>query len=121
MTQAVRCYQAEYQPRQLASGLRTSEARMLMVMEKDASLSTVALQQLVAMPLREIEEARANLERKGLVQRSEDDCSLTAAGQDQAETLWSIAEQQQAQIFARYTPEQLEGFKSVLCGLIASG
>ena len=32
MTQALRCYQADYQPRQLASGLRTSEARMLMVM-----------------------------------------------------------------------------------------
>lgn len=121
MTQAVRCYQAEYQPRQLASGLRTSEARMLMVMEQDASLSTIALQQLVAMPLREIEEARAILERKGLVRRNEDDCSLTAAGHDQAETLWSIAEAQQEQIFARFAPEQIEGFKSVLCSLIASG
>lgn len=117
MTQAVRCYQAEYQPRQMASGLRTSEARMLMVMEKDASLDTLALQQLVAMPLREIEEARANLERKGLLQVGEGGCALTAAGIDQAETLWSIAEEQQAKVFARFSSEQIETFKTVLRGL----
>lgn len=63
-------------------------------------MSIVALQQLLAMPLREIEEARADLERK-----SDDDSWLTAAGQDQNAALWGIAEEQQAQIFARFTPE----------------
>lgn len=117
MTQALRCYQADYQPRQLASGLRTSEARMLMVMEKDASLAVSALLQLVAMPQREIEEARANLERKGLLRGHGDACGLTVAGVEQAEALWSIAEEQQAKIFGRFNQQQIETFKDVLRAL----
>ncbi|WP_374442355.1 p-hydroxyphenylacetate 3-hydroxylase reductase component [Pseudomonas panipatensis] len=114
MTQAVRSYQSDYQPRQMASGLRTSEARMLMVLEKDASLDMLALQQLVAMPQREIEEALENLKRKGLLQGSEPGYGLTPAGIDQAETLWTIAEEQQAKIFSRFSEQQIETFKDVL-------
>src|SRR3546814_14991261 len=66
-THALRAYQASYQPRQLSTGLRTSEARMLMVLENDAGLNLCDLQREVAMPAREIEEAVANLKRKGLV------------------------------------------------------
>lgn len=69
------------------------------------------------MPLREIEEARANLERKGLLRVGEGGCALTAAGIDQAETLWSIAEEQQAKVFSRFSSEQVETFKTVLRGL----
>jgi len=69
------------------------------------------------MPLREIEEARANLERKGLLQPGEAECVLTAAGIDQAETLWSIAEAQQAKVFARFSSGQIETLRTVLRGL----
>ena len=59
MTQAVRAYQSSYQPRQLSTGLRTSEARMLMVLESDAGLGLNDLLREVAMPVREIDEAVA--------------------------------------------------------------
>lgn len=118
MTQALRCYQADYQPRQMASGLRTSEARMLMVLEKDANVDVSTLQLLVAMPLREIEEAQSNLLRKGWLQVSENGCGLTPEGIDQAEMLWRIAEEQQAKTFARFTPAQIDTFTEVLRGLI---
>lgn len=121
MTQAVRSYQTDYQPRQLTTGLRTSEARMLMVLEKDACLGIADLLQLVAMPVREIEEAMENLKRKGLVMDSEDGYAVSAAGIDQAEVLWHIADVQQEKVFARYTPEQVEAFKTILKDVIALG
>lgn len=119
MTQAVRAYQADYQPRQLATGLRTSEARMLMVLEKDASLDMNALQQLVAMPAHEIEESLANLKRKDMLCERGEGVGLTAHGLDQAETLWAIAEEQQQRVFAQFTPEQVTAFKEVLRGIAA--
>lgn len=121
MTQAVRSYQADYQPRQLTTGLRTSEARMLMVLEKDACLGLADLLQLVAMPVREIEEAMENLKRKGLVMDSEDGYAVSVAGIEQAEVLWHIADAQQEKVFARYTPEQVEVFKTILKDVIALG
>ncbi|BCD88983.1 flavin oxidoreductase [Pseudomonas solani] len=114
MTQAVRGYQEDYQPRQLSTGLRTSEARMLMVLEKDASLGMAALQQLVNMPTREIEAAVDTLTRKGMLAGDAQGCSLTPAGMDQAETLWEIAERQQERVFARFSQEQLATFKEML-------
>ncbi|MDT4810959.1 p-hydroxyphenylacetate 3-hydroxylase, reductase component [compost metagenome] len=119
MTQAVRGYQADYQPKQLSTGLRTSEARMLMVLENDAGLSLCDLQREVAMPMREIEEAVAILKRKGMVADAEDRYVLTPAGADQAETLWRIAREQQEQVFAEFSEEQVETFKSVLKAVIA--
>jgi hypothetical protein len=41
LTQAVRTYQQQYQPLQLATGLRTSEARMLLVMEQGLDLASM--------------------------------------------------------------------------------
>ncbi|CAD5110307.1 p-hydroxyphenylacetate 3-hydroxylase reductase component [Zestomonas carbonaria] len=117
MTQAVRSYQADYQPKQLATGLRTSEARMLMVLEKDASLDQAALQQLVAMPVREIEEALMALMRKGMLVEVPGGVGLTPAGIDQAEMLWSIAEEQQEKVFSRFSAQQIETFRQVLKGI----
>ncbi|WP_437882193.1 p-hydroxyphenylacetate 3-hydroxylase reductase component [Pseudomonas sp. LRF_L74] len=114
MTQAVRSYQADYQPRQLTTGLRTSEARMLMVLEKDASLSMADLQHLIAMPAREIEESLENLKRKDMLCASGSGYGLTAQGVDHAETLWDIAEQQQQRVFANLPAEKVEAFKDVL-------
>ncbi|OLS60710.1 p-hydroxyphenylacetate 3-hydroxylase reductase component [Pseudomonas putida] len=120
MTQALRAYQAGYQPRQLSSGLRTSEARMLMVLENDAGLSLADLQREVAMPAREIDEAVANLTRKGLVSGSEEggNVRLTANGVEQTEALWSIAQEQQDKVFGQFSEEQIENFKMVLKAVI---
>ena len=118
MTQALRAYQASYQPRQLSTGLRTSEARMLMVLESDAGLDLADLQREVAMPIREIEEAVANLRRKGLVSDDGGRVRLTAKGIDETEGLWNIAQEQQDKVFSQFAPGQLEHFKNVLKGVI---
>lgn len=118
MTQALRAYQASYQPRQLSTGLRTSEARMLMVLENDAGLNITDLQREVAMPVREIEEAVANLKRKGLVNDEGDRVRLTVKGIDETEGLWAIAREQQDKVFAQFSEEQVEHFKTVLKGVI---
>ena len=118
MTQALRAYQASYQPRQLSTGLRTSEARMLMVLENDAGLSLTDLQREVAMPVREIEEAVANLTRKGLVCEEDVRLRLTVKGIDETEGLWSIAREQQEKVFSQFSDDQLEFFKTVLKAVI---
>jgi len=119
MTQAVRAYQSGYQPRQLSTGLRTSEARMLMVLESDAGLSTPELLREVAMPVREIDEAVANLKRKALVSDHDGRVRLTAAGLEQAEDLWSIAQEQQDKVFSAFSAEQIDTFTTVLKQLIS--
>ncbi|MNE20251.1 p-hydroxyphenylacetate 3-hydroxylase, reductase component [compost metagenome] len=118
MTQALRAYQADYQPRQLSTGLRTSEARMLMVLENDAGLSLNDLQREVAMPAREIEEAVANLKRKGLIADDEGRVRLSVKGVDETEALWTIAKEQQDKVFGQFSEEQLNTFKTVLKALI---
>lgn len=118
MTQAVRCYQASYQPRQLSTGLRTSEARMLMVLENDSGLGMADLQREVDMPMREIEEAVEILKRKGLVIDRAEGYELTGAGVDQTEDLWAISREQQDAVFRRFSDEQVATFKQVLRTLI---
>ncbi|AIR91052.1 p-hydroxyphenylacetate 3-hydroxylase reductase component [Pseudomonas cremoricolorata] len=118
MTQALRAYQADYQPRQLCTGLRTSEARMLMVLENDAGLSLNQLQYEVAMPAREIEEAVANLTRKGLIADDEGRVRLSTKGVDETEALWGIAKEQQDKVFAQFSQDQLDTFKTVLKAII---
>ena len=120
MTQALRAYQASYQPRQLSTGLRTSEARMLMVLENDAGLDLNQLQREVAMPVREIEEAVANLKRKGLVLDDNERVRLTVKGVDETESLWTIAREQQDKVFGQFSAEQIDTFKAVLKAVIAS-
>ncbi|TFH79879.1 p-hydroxyphenylacetate 3-hydroxylase reductase component [Pseudomonas kribbensis] len=120
MTQALRAYQAGYQPRQLSTGLRTSEARMLMVLENDAGLPVADLLREVAMPAREIDEAVANLKRKGLVCDENGRVRLTVKGIDETEALWTIAREQQDKVFGQFSDEQMETFKTVLKAVIAS-
>ncbi|GAB1618133.1 p-hydroxyphenylacetate 3-hydroxylase reductase component [Pseudomonas sp. NGC7] len=118
MTQALRAYQGDYQPRQLSTGLRTSEARMVMVLENDAGLSLNDLQREVAMPAREIEEAVANLKRKGLIADDEGRVRLSVKGVDETEALWTIAREQQDKVFGQFSEEQLDTFKTVLKAII---
>ncbi len=119
MTQAVRSYQSDYQPRQLATGLRTSEARLLMVLEHDACLGTDALQELVGVPAREIDEALNTLKRRAFVNDQDGRYSLTPLGCEQAEVLWHIAQVQQDKVFADCSAQQIEAFKQVLKKVIA--
>jgi flavin reductase (DIM6/NTAB) family NADH-FMN oxidoreductase RutF/DNA-binding MarR family transcriptional regulator len=121
MTQAVRSYQSNYQPRQLSTGLRTSEARMLMVLENDAGLSLCDLLREVAMPVREIEQAVDILKRKGLVADAGERYVLTLAGVEHAEALWRIASEQQDKVFGSFSVEQIDTFSTMLKAVIAIG
>ncbi|MDR2307516.1 MAG: flavin reductase [Paucimonas sp.] len=114
MTQALRSYQAGYQPQQLATGLRTSEARLLMVLEHDAGLALPELLREVAMPEREVAEAIDSLSRKGLVADDNGRVCLTEAGREQTEGLWGIAQARQEAVFGGFSVEQMEAFKAVL-------
>ena len=91
-----------------------------MVLENDAGLDLNQLQREVAMPLREIEEAVANLKRKGLVVDDNERVRLTVKGVDETESLWTIAREQQDKVFGQFSDEQIESFKAVLKAVIAS-
>ncbi|SUB83576.1 p-hydroxyphenylacetate 3-hydroxylase, reductase component [Pragia fontium] len=118
LTQALRSYQTRYQPKQLSSGLRTSEARMLMVLENDAELDMDRLLTEVAMPAREIEEAEENLRRKGMVANTENGYRLTPMGVEQAEMLWDIAAKQQDEVLGEFSEEEVEVLRKVLRRII---
>ncbi|WP_461536473.1 p-hydroxyphenylacetate 3-hydroxylase reductase component [Spongorhabdus nitratireducens] len=114
MTQAVRAYQKNYQPRQLATGLRTSEARILMVLGQDRALDNKALLKEVDMPQQEIESATEILLRKELIGLADGSYSITAKGVEKAAELWQIADQEQTSVFDQFSADDLATFKKVL-------
>lgn len=117
LTQALRGYQTAYQPKQLSSGLRTSEARMLMVLDCDADMDLASLQAEVAMPAREIEEAEEILCRKGLVVKTEQGYRLTTAGEEQSAVLREIAVEQQQTILSAFSEDEVAVLKKLLRGI----
>lgn len=117
MTQAVRSYQADYSPLQLSTGLRTSEARMLMVLQQTPSLCQKELLKEVNMPDIEVAEAAEILQRKGLISFTDDDYRITEQGIEQAEALWRISEEEQNKMFSQFSDEELATFKKVLSTL----
>lgn len=114
MFQAFHAYQASYVPKQLSTGLRTSEARLLMMLEDGAQPDPGALQREAAMPAREIVEVLGNLRHKGLVSETAAGHELTDAGRVKTEALWDIARRQQEAVFAGVSAADIETFKKVL-------
>jgi len=120
MTQAVRRYQADYQPRQLASGFHTNEARLLLGLDSGPATSAALLQR-VAVSAHEIAPALDDLRRRGLLLTDAGGMhQLTAAGMEQAQTLWRIAEEQQARVFKDFSPAQRELFRDMLRQICAN-
>ena len=118
LTQAVRAYTNDYQPKQLASGFRTSEARLLLVLESKTATSKDDLQREVAMPIREIEQATEILVRKGLMTDTGHSYELTAQGVQCAQMLYQIAESHQQDVFGAYSDQDKALFKKMLKDLI---
>ncbi|OPX55169.1 NADH-FMN oxidoreductase RutF, flavin reductase (DIM6/NTAB) family [Oceanospirillum multiglobuliferum] len=114
MIQAVKRYQASYQPLQLATGLRTIEARMLLTLNDFGSLSSSELEQRIGMPDHDLHAAVDTLCRKEWVTRTDNQLSLTPAGTEQAEVLWKIANDRQKEVFGQFTEEELAIFRKVL-------
>ncbi|MBA4503245.1 p-hydroxyphenylacetate 3-hydroxylase reductase component [Marinobacterium marinum] len=119
MTQAVRSYQADYTPQQLSTGLRTSEARMLMVLQQAPNLGLKDLLKEVNMPEIEVAEAAEILQRKGLVALENDCYGITEKGIEQADALWRIADEEQQKMFSDFSEDELATFKKVLATLAA--
>lgn len=117
LTQAVRAYQQHYQPLQLATGLRTSEARMLLVMEQ--GLDMASMHGEVNMPDREVEQAAQMLIRKELISLQGQHYQLTQQGKLHAEALHDLAEQQQAAMLASFTPDEIATFRRILQAIIS--
>jgi len=118
LTQAVRAYTNDYQPKQLASGFRTSEARLLLVLESKTATSKDDLQREVAMPIHEIEQANEILVRKGLMVDTGYSYELTENGVQSAQMLYQIAESHQQDVFDAYSDEDKALFKNMLKDLI---
>lgn len=120
MLQATRAYQQDYAPLQLSTGLRTSEARMLMVLQETPQLDRAALLREVNMPEGEVDQAAEILHRKGLIDCSDAQYRITAAGEEQAETLWSLARQQQDKVFGQFSEDELATFCKILRQIAAT-
>lgn len=118
LTQAVRAYQSAYHPKQLASGFRTSEARLLLVLESQTATSKCELQREVAMPVLEIEQATELLAQKDLLFDTGESYELTEQGIDAAQMLYRIAENHQEEVFDQYSNDERELFKNMLKDLI---
>lgn len=119
LTQAVRSYQADYQPKQLATGLRTSEARMLLVLDSGFTHTKAGLLKEVAMPVHEIDQAVDILVRKGLIQIDGEHIALTEKGKEEAKYLYVIAEEHEQQILNKYAAADIQQFKDMLSAMIA--
>ncbi|MBM96329.1 MAG: flavin oxidoreductase [Oceanospirillaceae bacterium] len=117
MIQAVRRYQASYQPLQLATGLRTIEARMLMTLNDVGSMSAQSLEQLIGMPDQDLYAALETLKRKEWVAQSDDSLSLTSAGNAQAEALWKISIDRQQAVFESFSDDEMATFQKILSAI----
>jgi flavin reductase (DIM6/NTAB) family NADH-FMN oxidoreductase RutF/DNA-binding MarR family transcriptional regulator len=118
MVQSLRYYQSQYQPRQMASGLRISEARLLMVLAHNPSQNRITLEDQVSMSAREFSIAIENLHHQGLVIDEGETCQLTQSGKEKAKALWHIAKEQQDSMFSEFSAADLTGFKHVLRTLV---
>ncbi len=114
MIQAVKRYQASYQPLQLATGLRTIEARMLLTLNDFGSLAPQELEQRIGMPDQDLHAALDTLKRKEWIVESDDALSLTTSGISQAETLWKVANDRQQEVFKPFSDNELATFRKVL-------
>lgn len=118
MLQAVNAYQSAYLPKQQSLGLSVSEARLLILLSSRPGADTNALALDSALPGSEIREALDNLKTSGLVCDAGPGFCLTEQGRKRAREYWALSEQEQSQVFADYSSEQIEQFKEILNRII---
>ena len=107
--------QENYLPKQSATGLSTSEARMLLVLSDTTGITVDDLSNLVTIPAVDVVDGVESLKGFGLVNS---DLALTEKGHEMAERLWAISDQQQADIFADFKNDELASFKKQLQQLL---
>lgn len=119
LTQAVRAYQNEYYPKQLAVGLSVSEARLVMVLYGEHGSTKEEMLKEVGMPMREINVAVDALKAKGLLECHDKRLNLTKKGHETAAGLCDIAVSHQSAVFDHYSENEINTFKKILRELIA--
>ena len=99
MSRAFKFYQTDYIPKQLITGFRTSEARLLLVLGSGTASNKADLPRDIAMPMREIEQAALILKKDGLLIEADGFFKLTEKGKKTAHYLFDIADSHQNEVF----------------------
>lgn len=118
MSRAIKSYQKTYLPKQCASGFRTSEARLLLVLASETALSKKDLPRDVAMPMIEIERASEILCKEGLLLDRGDFFELTEKGKSTVKWLFEIADSHQNEVFDQYEDHEKDIFIKILKDLV---
>ncbi|KFX69657.1 flavin oxidoreductase [Pseudomonas taeanensis MS-3] len=114
MIQAVNASHPHFVQQHLQLGMRNSESRLLMVLDSAPNACLGDLQQAVAMPAREVEEAMANLQQKGYLHLDGQLRQVTPAGHAKLEELWETVLKAQQELFKELSEGELEVFKKGL-------
>lgn len=114
MSRAFKFYQNDYIPKQLVTGFRTSEARLLLVLGSGTTSSKADLPRDIAMPMREVEHSASILEKDGLLIESDGFYKLTEKGKKTAHYLFNIADSHQNEVLNKYSESEKENFIKIL-------
>lgn len=118
LTQAVSAYQSEYYPKQLATGYRVSEARLLIVLAAHPGSKREDMLKEIGMPMREIDVGIDALANRGMLVSQQGRLSLTDKGLQEAKKLVEIAASHQNKVFQSYSPQEISVFKRILMDLM---
>ena len=98
MSRAFKFYQIDYIPKQLVTGFRTSEVRLLLVLGSGTASSKADLPRDIVMPMREVEQATTILKKDGFLIESDGFFKLTEKGKKTAPYLFDIADSHQNEV-----------------------
>ncbi len=114
MSRAFKFYQTDYIPKQLVTGFRTSEARLLLVLGSGTASNKADLPRDIAMPMQEVEQAATILKQDGLLIEADGFFKLTEKGKKTAHYLFDIADSHQNEVFEKYPESEQEIFIKIL-------
>lgn len=114
MSRAFKFYQTDYIPKQLVTGFRTSEARLLLVLGSGTASSKADLPRDIAMPMREVEQVATILSKDGLLIETDGFYTLTEKGKKTAHYLFDIADSHQNEVFEKYSADEKDIFIKIL-------
>lgn len=103
--------QESYLPKQSATGLSTSEARLMLILSDTKIASIDELANLVTIPSVDISTGIESLKNFSLI---DSNFELTDKGHDMANRLWAISDQQQNDLFGDFEEKELARFKEQL-------
>lgn len=118
LLRAVRTYQDAYQPKVSTLELNLIESRTLLFVQDLPGMNAERLCVDLNAPIDETEEALQNMQDRGFLEVQAGGYVLTQQGQEKANATWELAHAHAEETFADFTEDQLDGFSTVLRGLI---